>query len=147
MTLFIKHFNFSDQDINKCLDIRLKVFVQGQNVPQDEEVDGLDPICTHFLATINNSPVATARIRYINNTAKIERVAVLDKYQGLGIGKELMLFILDYLKSNSPANSAKLGSQTHAIEFYEKLGFCVSEDEEFLDGGIPHKNMYIELGS
>ena len=39
---------------------------------------------------------------------------------------------------------AKLGSQTHAIEFYRKLGF-ETIGEEFMDAGIPHMNMVLQL--
>jgi ElaA protein len=35
---------------------------------------------------------------------------------------------------------ARLGSQSHATGFYEKLGFVV-EGDEFLDAGIPHRRM------
>lgn len=34
----------------------------------------------------------------------------------------------------------KLNAQTHAIPFYEKLGYKVIS-EEFMDAGIPHKTM------
>jgi ElaA protein len=39
---------------------------------------------------------------------------------------------------------AKLGSQVHAIRFYEALGF-VAEGPVFDDAGIPHRNMVLPL--
>jgi predicted GNAT family N-acyltransferase len=39
---------------------------------------------------------------------------------------------------------AKLGAQTHAIAFYERLGFEISS-EEYLDANIPHKDMELDL--
>lgn len=38
----------------------------------------------------------------------------------------------------------KLNAQTQALHFYEKLGFTVTSGE-FLDAGIPHKAMEMEL--
>lgn len=128
------------EDIQKCFDIRDVVFVKGQNVPQDLEIDGLDSEAEHFLVLVDGLPAATSRVRYkAPNIAKIERVAVLDDYQGKGLGKKLMLFILEHLKSKN-IKSAILGSQVHAIPFYEKLGFYVVSDE-YLDADIPHKDM------
>ena len=47
-------------DIEACLEIRRRVFIDEQQVTLAEEVDGLDPACEHFLARIDGVPVATA---------------------------------------------------------------------------------------
>lgn len=39
---------------------------------------------------------------------------------------------------------AKLGAQTHAIGFYERLGFA-AYGPEYDDAGIPHRDMALEL--
>jgi ElaA protein len=118
------------------------VFIKGQRVPEAEEVDGKDEMCRHYLAEIDGVPVATARVMDLGGVAKIQRVAVLDAYRGQGLGAELMGIILDDLR-NSFA-SATLGSQTHAIAFYEKLGFA-AKGPEFDDAGIPHREMHLNF--
>jgi len=110
----------SAEDIQKCLDIRTTVFVIGQNVPQSEEVDGKDQDSDHYLLTIDSKPVGVARVRYIDDFAKIERVAILSDYQGHGFGEQIMKTILSDLKQSALIASAKLSSQTYAIPFYEK---------------------------
>ena len=50
-------------ELPTCLEIRLEVFVEGQNVPLDEEVDGRDEQCSHFLASEDGRALATARLR------------------------------------------------------------------------------------
>lgn len=133
----------STKEMQHCMDIRLKVFVQGQNVPLHEEVDGKDEIAEHYLLTIDDQPCATARVRRVADYAKIERVAVLDTYQGKGLGQLIMKKIIsDY--SSQRIKSLKLSSQVYAIPFYEKLGFKVS-GEEYMDAGIPHKDMYLDI--
>ena len=127
-------------DIQSCLAIRHQVFVEGQNVPLDEEVDGLDSSSEHYLLYLNQQPAGTARVRYIEDFAKIERVAILETYQQQGLGHVLMRFIIENLQENHQIKKAKLGAQTYAIAFYEKLGFEVCGDE-YLDAGIPHKDM------
>jgi predicted GNAT family N-acyltransferase len=75
-----------------------------------------------------------------NQTAKIERVAVLKEARGQGVGTELMRYILQAIHSQPNVQTIKLGSQNSAIPFYEKLGFQVI-GEEYLDACIPHHFM------
>lgn len=130
----------SDKDIQKCLAIRLKVFVEGQGVLLEEELDGKDVESEHYLLFIDEFPVGVARVRCIDDFAKIERVGILDEYQGRGLGRNIMTFILSDLGSHSTIKKVKLSSQTHAIPFYEKMGFSVCSDG-YMDAGIPHKDM------
>lgn len=132
------------KDIQTCLDIRKLVFVEGQNVPLHEELDGKDKNSDHYLLSFNEKPIGTARVRYIKDTAKIERVAILPEYRGQGLGKHMMQTILIDLIQNKTITTAKLGAQTHAIPFYETLGFEVCS-ELYLDAGIPHKDMKLKL--
>lgn len=129
-------------DIHACLAIRRQVFVEGQNVPIHEEVDGLDSNSEHYLLFLNQLPVGTARVRHSDDFAKIERVAILDVYQGQGLGHVLMNFIINDIKQNPRIKKAKLGAQTYAIPFYEKLGFEICSNE-YLDAGILHKDMQL----
>ena len=50
-----------------------------------------------------------------------------------------VLPMLDALRARG-VTKAKLGAQTHAIGFYEKLGFTV-HGPEYDDAGIPHRDM------
>ncbi|MEP3345034.1 MAG: GNAT family N-acetyltransferase [Litoreibacter sp.] len=129
-------------DIDACLDIRRVVFIEGQSVPEDIEIDGEDADCIQYLATVNGIPAATARVKPIGTTAKIQRVAVLDAHRGTGLGAQLMRYVLD--DARTEFKDALLGSQVHAIGFYEKLGFEVF-GPEFDDAGIPHREMALEL--
>lgn len=131
-------------EMQQCLAIRKKVFVDGQKVPLNEELDGKDQDSEHYLLSIDNQAVGVARVRFIENTAKIERVAVLDEYQGKGFGRDMMRKILADLQENPHIIGAKLGAQAHAISFYEKLGFVVCS-EEYLDANIPHKDMQLSF--
>jgi len=131
-------------DIQICLAIRHQIFVEGQNVLIHEEVDGLDSGSEHYLLFLNLVPIGTARVRYVEDFAKIERVAILEAYQGQGLGHVLMNFIVENIEQNHQVKKAKLGAQTYAIPFYEKLGFVVCSDE-YLDAGIPHKDMQLKF--
>lgn len=131
----------SAEEIQQCMDMRMQIFVKGQNVPLNEEVDGKDKDSDHYLLLVNQQPAGVARVRFIEHYAKIERVGILDTYQGKGLGREIMQQILTELQTNKAVQMAKLSSQTHAIPFYEKLGFKVCS-EEYMDANIPHKDMW-----
>ncbi len=130
----------SEKELNKCFQIRTVVFVEEQNVPVDEEIDGLDGEADHYLLFLDNIATATARVRHLDEIAKIERVAVLSGNRGLNIGRRLMEYIMADIRENSAIQVMKLGAQIQVIKFYEKLGFTCYGDE-FLDAGIRHRWM------
>lgn len=127
-------------DLDACLAVRFTVFVQEQNVPVELERDEYDASAIHILATDEGAPVGTARIIVKDGVGKIGRVAVLADQRGTGLGRKLIEACLAELSNDPKVSAAKLGSQIHALGFYEKLGF-VAEGPEFDDAGIPHRMM------
>lgn len=134
----------SEKQMEDCFHIRTVVFIHEQNVPVQEEIDGLDKQADHYLLSADEKPVATARVRIQDGMAKIERVAVLKNQRGLNIGRRLMEFIMADILKNSDIKILKLGAQIQAIVFYEKLGF-ESYGEEYFDANIRHNWMKKEL--
>ena len=134
----------SKEDIAECLRLRRLVFIEEQQVPEDEEVDGDDDHCTHILARVDGVAMGAARFQYIDGKAKIQRVCVLKEARGTGLGAQLMRCIIEAIKTEGKVETAVLGSQTHALAFYEKLGF-VAFGDEYLDAGILHQDMKISL--
>ena len=49
-------------DFAACMAIRRQVFVQEQNVPEQQELDEHDATALHLLATLDGRPVGTARL-------------------------------------------------------------------------------------
>lgn len=132
-------------DIAACRALRLAVFVDEQGVPLDEEIDDMDNISTHLLATDENgNAVGTARLYEVGNIGKIGRVCVLKQARGTGLGAALIEESLTELRKRSDLRQAKLGAQMHAIPFYQKFGFEIV-GEQYLDGGIPHFDMVLPL--
>lgn len=127
-----------------ALAVRIKVFVEEQAVPIEEEQDHYDDTATHFGAFCEDELIATARLVVLEDKGKIGRVAVLKEYRGLGVGKQLMERVLAECEQLG-LTEAILGSQTHAIKFYESLGF-IAEGPVYPDAGIPHRDMRKKLG-
>ena len=130
-------------DFPACAAIRRRVFIEEQNVPEALELDELDATALHLLATRDGRAIGTARLLIEGETAKIGRVALLPEARGLGAGAALMRAALDELRARG-VRTAKLSAQTHAIGFYEKLGFT-AHGPEYDDAGIPHRDMTLRL--
>lgn len=120
--------------------VRYEVFVLGQNVPVELELDSNDRRYTHILALDGDKPVGTARL---TSDGHIGRVAVLKEYRKYGIGKEMMIQ-LEEIAFESGFEEVELAAQTHAVPFYEKLGYA-AYGEIFMDAGIEHRHMKKKL--
>ncbi|MBQ0139172.1 MAG: GNAT family N-acetyltransferase [Kurthia sp.] len=127
------------QQLEQAFTIRKKVFVEEQQVPEEEELDSYDVLdgeCQHVLLTKDHIPVGTGRVRLVDNYGKLQRVAILKEYRKFGFGK-VIIAKLEQLAAEQGATNAKLDAQVHAIGFYEKLGYSV-QSEVFMDAGIEH---------
>lgn len=134
--------NFTE--LNFALGIRAIVFIEEQACPFDEEFDTYDrietPLATHLLVMQKNKPVATARILYLDqDRVKLGRLAVLKAYRGQGIGKEMLEYMLNFVKKEGYSDIC-LNAQAHLSAFYEKSGFK-GISELFDEAGIPHITM------
>ena len=132
------------RDIEACLSVRRIVFIQEQGVSEAEEIDGLDAEALHILAAVDGVPMGTARILIDGATAKIGRVCVLSEQRGTGLGAAVMRKALEVCKSQKAVERALLGSQIHALKFYEQLGFKAC-GPIYLDADIEHRDMEITL--
>ena len=70
-------------------------------------------------------------------------MAVRAKARGKGVGLALMQAIAAEAVANG-VRKLVLESQVHAIPFYERLGYA-AHGPEYLDCGIPHRKMTLEL--
>ena len=128
----------------RSLLLRRKVFIEEQNVPEEEERDEYDENAIHLLAFEGDTPVGTARIVLSADVGKIGRVCVLQECRGTGLGADLINAALDQLRELPDANTARLEAQTYALKFYEGLGFT-AYGSEYMDAGIPHIDMERKL--
>ena len=131
----------TDIEMDQAFTIRRKVFIIGQNVPEDIEMDEFDESAKHVLAFTDGMPVGTARWRFTKKGAvKLERFAVLDEYRSTGIGSALVHFILGEIDNNL---LVYLNAQESVISFYEQFGFR-SVGGKFIEANIQHQKMILE---
>ncbi|MFD9453648.1 GNAT family N-acetyltransferase [Streptomyces sp. NPDC059985] len=139
----------SEADLAACYAVRTEVFVVEQSVPESIEYDAYDAVALHVLATgPDGEPLGTGRLLYgpeaLGKTGSPEvgslgRLAVTKSARGLGVGVALVRAI-EAEAARLGLAAVDLGAQTHALGFYERLGY-VAYGPEFLDAGIPHRSM------
>ena len=131
-----------EQDSEAIRRVRTDVFVIEQKVPIELEMDGIDPDCRHVVAIrTTGEAVGTARLL---DSGQIGRIAVLKPWRGRGIGNRMVRALIDSARLEGRRH-VHLHAQTHAIAFYEKLGFRDIGEPPFDDAGIPHIRMDLEV--
>ena len=120
-----------------CFDIRREVFIKEQKISEKIEQDDKRVNATYFLALYKDVFVGTARYRKTNLGIKLERFAVLKSFRNFGIGKELVIYILNSIKNE---NYIYLHAQESVINFYSRLGFK-RIGSQFYEAEILHQKM------
>ncbi|GGJ25385.1 GNAT family N-acetyltransferase [Streptomyces brasiliensis] len=138
-------------DREACFAVRKEVFVVEQGVPQDIEYDAYDGTAVHVLAVrADGVPLGTGRLLYGEEVAaektggdatvgSLGRLAVAREARGLGIGVALVRAIEEAARARGLA-AVDLHAQTHALGFYERLGY-EAYGPEYPEAGIPHRAM------
>ena len=127
-----------------ALRVRVRVFVEEQNGPLEDEPDAWDASAHHFGVFHDGQLVGTGRIYDPQfGVAKIGRVAVLPECRGRGWGTLLIRKLLDYARA-AGYREVILDAQTHACPFYRRFGF-EALGEEFVEAGILHQRMRLAL--
>ncbi|MFC7791747.1 MULTISPECIES: GNAT family N-acetyltransferase [Streptomyces] len=139
-----------DEDREACFAVRREVFVEEQGVPRELEYDTYDATAVHVLAVrADGLPLGTGRLLHgadaLGKTGadasvgSLGRLAVAKAARGLGVGAALVRGIEDAARERG-LTAVDLHAQTHALGFYERLGY-EAYGPEFPDAGIPHRAM------
>jgi predicted GNAT family N-acyltransferase len=139
-------------ELNELLAVRLRVFVEEQGVPIEEEVDRYDvdptskPPAVYVLGRLDGECIATGRLLLdvqAGELPHIGRVAVVTEQRRNGYGAAIMAALHDAALARG-FGGVTLAAQLHAVPFYEHLGY-VAHGPVFLDAGIEHRQMNLRL--
>ncbi|MEU4261102.1 GNAT family N-acetyltransferase [Streptomyces argenteolus] len=139
-----------ESDLAACFQVRKDVFVGEQQVPEEIEYDAHDARAVHVLAVAaDGTALGTGRLLHGAAAAgrtggdltvgSLGRLAVTREARGLGVGAALVRAIEEEARALGLAG-VDLHAQTHALGFYERLGY-VAYGPEFPDAGMPHQAM------
>ena len=144
MEEFKYSFAAGPEDIKAAFGIRREVFIIGQNIPEEIEMDGQDSKALHVIVRNGDRVIATARVRFpAENTAKIERMAVLSDYRGRGAGAGIISFLMEEFNRRR-ITDVMLHAQQAVAGFYRSCGFTET-GEPFIEAGISHIEMEKKL--
>lgn len=139
MTFFAKPFpELTPGELHGILRARAQIFIAeaGMHYVDPDDVDFRS---LHIFGVEDGRVVAYLRAFSVDAEAvKIGRVLTLT--HGKGHGTALMNYAIQAIPERLPCRKIVMDAQTHAVPFYEKLGFSTTS-EEYLEEGLPHVDM------
>ncbi len=143
MNVTSKFFNeLTTKELYEILKARAEIFVVEQNCVY-QDLDGKDYESLHVFYEENGKVAAYLRAFYRdNNVVRIGRVLTLQ--HGTGLGGKLLKEGIAHIKEKMNPGQLYIEAQCYATGYYEREGFEVCSDE-FLEDGIPHVQMILDL--
>ncbi|HMA62400.1 MAG TPA: GNAT family N-acetyltransferase [bacterium] len=123
-------------ELIKVFIVRGIVFIEEQNVPYRIEKDSYELESQHILGEIDDEPIGAGRIRYLEDYAKLERIAVRKNYRGNGFGHRIVDFMIEKARKRG-FYKYKMHAQAHLTDFYGYHDFEV-KGEMFQEADIDH---------
>lgn len=145
MNMIVKRFEeLTAGELYRILALRDKVFVVEQACIY-QEADGKDLRAYHVWIEEDGEIAAYLRVLEAGvsyDEVSIGRVIAVKRRQGYG--SRIVAEGIRVAREKLGAKAIRIEAQTYARGLYEKLGF-VQTTEEFLDDGIPHIGMLLEM--
>jgi predicted GNAT family N-acyltransferase len=127
----------------QAFELRRKVFVVEQNVPEEAEFDWLDETAEHLVAVEGGSVVGTCRLVVDRQQMILQRVAVDPEQRGRGIGS-MLVAEAEMRARDAEVERIDMHAQLHAVGIYENAGF-VAQGKPFDEDGIQHIAMTLKI--
>lgn len=143
MELVTKFFDeLTTKELYELLKVRSEIFVVEQNCIY-QDLDDLDYRSLHVFYKEEEKVLACLRIFSIDkDTIKIGRV--LSVKHGIGLGGKVLKAGLEKAISTYNPKKIVISAQCYATGYYAKEGFKICS-EEYLEDGIPHVRMELDL--
>lgn len=145
MELFVKHFaELTVHELYEIMKIREAVFVVEQECVY-HDIDGKDLSAIHVY--LRDEEGIQAYLRVLDRGVSFADVSigrVLTLRRRCGLGTRILKAGIEAARERFGAERITIEAQTYARGLYEKQGF-VQVSEEFLEDGIPHIRMTLDL--
>ena len=145
MELVIKHFDeLTKEELMEIYALRVAVFVVEQNCPY-QDIDGMDPFSYHVY--FKNEDGIQAYLRVLPENTRYQDASlgrVISIKRRCGLATQLLREGIAVAREKFGVHRLTIGAQLYARKLYEGVGF-VQSSEEYLEDGIPHIHMILEL--
>jgi hypothetical protein len=112
-----------------ALAVRAICFMEEHGVPATQNFDGNDYQATHFVAYANDEPIASARLRWFGDFAKMERSCIRKAYRDPRILKHFAQYIYEHVARKGYSKIITHAKPAYAVMWRRALGFAVVEDK------------------
>ena len=143
---WIQHWGAWDEVQEAAATVRRAVFIDEQGISDADEWDEDDARATHLVVSnLSGWPAATGRLIPGPQAleARIGRLAVQRSARGAGLGREVLLALVDDARARG-FERVTLHAQCTAQALYASAGFQ-PVGEVFDEVGIPHQKMQLTL--
>lgn len=150
-------YDLTLDELNEIYLLRGLVFVVGQKITEENEIDRADRQAIHLFHT-NEQGEVLAYLRMLDLAAysdanhpadptawTLGRVAVHPEARGSGLGKKLLNYALVWLQENTETERVVISAQAYLKDgYYGPAGFR-QVGEPYLEAGIEHIKMVRSL--
>mgnify|MGYP006182690977 CR=1 FL=1 len=134
----------SQEEWDLYFNLRYEVLRAPWNQPRGSERNEGDASAEHFAFFENEQIIGVGRLDFTENLgSQIRFMAVDSRFQGRGIGRQLMQH-MEEIARNKGCKVTILHAREIALPFYEKLGFS-AYGPIYPDAGIEHRDMQLLL--
>lgn len=128
----------SPKEWDLYFNLRYEVLRAPWNQPRGSERNDGDETAEHFAFFEEDEIIGVGRLDFTENLgSQIRFMAVDSRFQGRGIGRQLMQH-MEEIARNKGCKETILHAREIALPFYEKLGYRSIEESHLLFGEIQH---------
>jgi len=137
----------TSEEFKKYYNLRYEILRKPWGQPQGSEIDDGEETSIHRMIVDENSgdALAIGRLQF-NSTheAQIRYMAVADKFQGQGLGSQI-ISVLEDVSRGKGIQKIILSARENALQFYKNNGYEIVKKTHLLFGEIQHWLMKKEL--
>jgi len=138
----------TSKEFKKYYNLRYEVLRKPWGQPMGSERDKREEISIHRMIVDENSGdvLAVGRLQFNSiHEAQIRYMAVADKFQGKGLGSQIISALEDVARGKG-IQRIILSARENALQFYKNNGYEIIEKTHLLFGKIQHWLMRKKLG-
>lgn len=113
--------------------VRAICFMEENSMPAAHAMDGNDLQATHFVAYNGDEPVASMRVRWFNDFAKLERSAFRKEYRDIKTVRFAANFVFEHISRKGYSRVITHAKQPYATLWQRMFGF------RLIEGKLPLK--------
>ena len=135
----------SPDEFKQYYQLRYRILRAPWGEPEGSEIDEIEELCFHVMATNNEKTVGVGRLQFNSALeAQIRYMAVEKAYEGNGIGR-MLVNALEQEAKNQNISTVMLDAREPAVGFYQKLGYSIEKKSYLLFNEIQHYRMFRQI--